>query len=92
VPGGSPSAAIESTAPGLSQEMKSKRLFRETHNDLLEMKQFRVNVWDPALLIAQICALQGLFYVVLGSVCFLLARAVQAQVSLDLLFSTKVRI
>eukprot|EP00048_Salpingoeca_helianthica_P018591 m.242468 g.242468 ORF g.242468 m.242468 type:complete len:154 (-) comp25719_c0_seq1:35-496(-) len=53
------------------------------------MKQFRVNVWDPALLIAQMVALQSVFYLILGAVSFLLAQTVQAEISLDLLFSTK---
>ena len=52
--------------------------------------QFRFYVWDPCLIIWQIASLQFSYYAIFGAVSYLFARTVEADVTLDLIFSAHV--
>ncbi|XP_065827824.1 protein SYS1 homolog [Oscarella lobularis] len=53
------------------------------------MPGFRTYVWDPVLLIAQIAAMQSIFYVGLGFWCLLLDKMLGIEKNLDQILSSQ---
>jgi len=47
------------------------------------------NIWDPTLIVAQIIALQSLFYISMGCCCYFIDAIFNENISLDQLFSHK---